>query len=191
MGVFTHEYTHDLGAPDLYDYYGENGTRLLDAHVLAARGCRTTPTQLGSAPDHQDAWDKLQLGWLDYVVATPGETTELTLGPAEYNSTEAQAVLVNLPDKFVEWSIGDAYAGEYFYYSDKGDNLRNQMTKAFTLPAGATLSAWVNYGIEEGYDYANLIVSTDGGATWDTVPTNLSTSTRRGRTASTASPRAG
>jgi len=51
------------------------------------------------------------------------------------------------------------------------------MTKAFTLPAGATLTAKVNYGIEVDYDYANVIVSTDGGASWQTVPTNLSTST--------------
>jgi len=50
------------------------------------------------------------------------------------------------------------------------------MIKAFTLGAGATLSAMVNYGIEEGYDYANVIASTDGGATWVTVPTNLSNS---------------
>jgi immune inhibitor A len=51
------------------------------------------------------------------------------------------------------------------------------MTKAFTLGAGATLAAKVNYGIEEGYDFANVIVSTDGGTTWQTVPTNLSNST--------------
>ncbi len=50
------------------------------------------------------------------------------------------------------------------------------MTKAFTLGAGATLAAKVNYGIEEGYDFANVIVSTDNGATWQTVPTNLSNS---------------
>jgi immune inhibitor A len=39
------------------------------------------------------------------------------------------------------------------------------------------LTAKVNYGIEVDYDYANVIVSTDGGATWQTVPTNLSNST--------------
>ncbi len=71
---------------------------------------------------------------------------------------------MNLPDKFVSWNIGDPYAGENFYYSGKGDNLRNEMTKAFTLPAGARSRRMVNYGIEKGYDYANLIVSTDGGA---------------------------
>ncbi len=176
VGVFTHEYTHDLGAPDLYDYYGENGTGFW---TLMSSGSWLSDNDydLGSAPDHEDAWIKLQLGWLDYVVATPGKTEKLTLGPAEFNSTKPQALLVNLPDKFVEWDIGDPYAGEYFYYSDKGDNLHNKMTKAFTLPAGAQLSAMVNYGIEEGYDYASLIASKDGGATWDIVPTNLSNST--------------
>ena len=53
------------------------------------------------------------------------------------------------------------------------------MTKAFTLGAGATLTAKVNYGIEDDCDYAYLIVSTDGGATWQTVPTNLSTRIQR------------
>jgi immune inhibitor A len=176
VGVFAHEFTHDLGVPDLYDYYGENGTAFWTV-MSAGSWLSNDPSQLGTEPNHQGAWEKFQLGWLNYAVATPGETTTLTLGPAEYNSTQPQAVLVNLPDKFVEWSIGEPYAGESFYYSDKGDNLRNEMTKAVTLPAGATLSAWVNYGIEEGYDYASLMVSTNGGDDWETVPTNLSTST--------------
>jgi immune inhibitor A len=72
--------------------------------------------------------------------------------------------------------IADPYAGTYFYFSGSANNLRNTMTKAFTLGAGATLAAKVNYGIEVGFDYANVIASTDGGATWQTVPTNLSNS---------------
>jgi immune inhibitor A len=84
---------------------------------------------------------------------------------------------VVLPQKPVTEHLADPYAGSYFYFSGSANNLRNQMTKAFTLGAGATLAAKVNYGIEEGYDYANVIASTDGGATWQTVPTNLSNST--------------
>ena len=95
----------------------------------------------------------------------------------EFNTKQAQGLFVILPQKPVTAHIADPYAGSYFYFSGSANNLRNTMTKAFTLGAGATLTAKVNYGIEEGYDYANVIVSTDGGATWQTVPTNLSNST--------------
>src|SRR5690606_37783438 len=43
-------------------------------------------------------------------------------------------------------------------------------------PAGATLTAQVRYEIEQEWDYAYVILSTDGGATWEHVATNLSTS---------------
>ena len=95
----------------------------------------------------------------------------------EFNTKQAQGLFVILPQKPVTAHIADPYAGSYFYFSGSANNLHNTMTKAFTLGAGATLTAKVNYGIEEGYDYANVIVSTDGGATWQTVPTNLSNST--------------
>jgi len=94
----------------------------------------------------------------------------------ETNTKQAQGLFVVLPQKPVTAHIADPYAGDYFYFSGSANNLRNQMTKAFTLGAGAMLAAKVNYGIEIGYDYANVIASTDGGATWQTVPTNLSNS---------------
>ena len=176
VGVLVHEYTHDLGLPDLYDTYaGENSTGFW---TLMSSGSWLSEVDydLGSAPGHLGPWEKLMLGWLDYEEAPEGATTELTLGPAEFNSTAPQALLVNLPDKDLWWTIAAPYAGEAFYYSGQGDDLRNSMVKAFTLPAGAALTAQVNYSIEEGYDYAALIASHDGGATWQTVPTNLSNS---------------
>ena len=48
------------------------------------------------------------------------------------------------------------------------------MTKAYTVPAGATLTADVWFDIEEHFDFAFLEQSTNGGATWTPVLTNLS-----------------
>lgn len=177
VGVFAHEYTHDLGVPDLYDTAGGDNATSFWTLMDSGSWLSQSLFDLGSAPNHQGPWEKRELGWLDYVVAEPGTTTELTLGPVEHSSTQPQALLVNLPDKYLTWNIGTPYAGSYFYYSGKGDNLKNRMYKPFTLPAGAQLSAMAFYSIEKGYDYANLIVSTDGGRTWQTVPTSLSSST--------------
>ena len=174
VGVFAHEYGHDLGLPDLYDYYGENGTGFW---TLMSSGSNTGyPDTIGSIPTHMGAWEKFQLGWLNYEVARAGVKSVHKLGPMEFNTKQAQGVFVILPPKPVTVHIADPYAGTYFYFSGSANDLNNKMTKAFTLGAGATLAAKVNYGIEEGYDYANVIVSTDGGATWQTVPTNLSNS---------------
>jgi immune inhibitor A len=82
---------------------------------------------------------------------------------------------VVLPDKAVTTNIGAPYAGAAYYFSGAANNLDTRMSRAFTLPAGATLSARVRYDIETDWDYAYLVVSTDGGATWANVPTNRST----------------
>ncbi len=175
VGVFAHEYGHDLGLPDLYDYYGENGTgfwTLMSSGSWIDEGKDT----IGNKPSHMGAWEKFQLGWLNYEVAYAGKYSAHKLGPMEFNTKQAQGVFVVLPQKPVTVHISDPYAGSYFYFSGSANNLRNSMTKEFTLPAGASLDAKVNYGIEVGFDYANVIASTDGGATWQTVPTNLSNS---------------
>jgi immune inhibitor A len=78
---------------------------------------------------------------------------------------------VALPDKEVVTEIGRPFAGSYSYYSGMGDNLDNSMTKAFNLPAGATLTAKVKYEIELDWDYAYLTVN------GMPIHTNLSTNT--------------
>jgi immune inhibitor A len=176
VGVFAHEYGHDLGLPDLYDYYGENGTgfwTLMSSGSWMDEGKDT----IGNKPSHMGAWEKFQLGWLDYEVARAGSKSVHKLGPMEFNTKQAQGLFVILPQKPVTEHLADPYAGSYFYFSGSANNLRNQMTKSVTLGAGATLAAMVNFGIEVGFDYANVIVSTNGGTTWQTVPTNLSNST--------------
>jgi immune inhibitor A len=124
------------------------------------------------------AWEKFQLGWLNYEVAFAGSRSQHKMGPANANTRQAQGLFVVLPDKQVTETIADPYSGDYFYYSGSGNDLDNRMTRSVTLPAGAvSLSAKVNYQIEVDWDYAYLIISSDSGATWTSIETNLSTNT--------------
>ena len=177
VGVFAHEYGHDLGLPDLYDTSGgENGTGFWTL-MSSGSWVDTGQDQIGNAPSHMGAWEKFQLGWLNYEVAFAGRKSEHKLGPMETNTKQAQGLFVVLPDKQVTRNIGTPRYGSYYYYSGSGDNLDNFMFKAFSLPAGATLSARVRYSIESNWDYAYLVYSTDGGATWTPIETNRSTTT--------------
>jgi immune inhibitor A len=178
VGVFTHEYGHDLGLPDLYDTSGgENGTgfwTLMSSGSWMSDGTK----DIGSKPSHMGAWEKLQFGWLNYEVAKAGKNSiSYKLGPMEFNTKQAQALFVVLPDKSVTTVIGEPYGGSKFYYSGSDDDLDNFMTKQINVTSGAAISAMVNYDIEEDWDYAYLVVSTDGGATWTNIETNLSTTT--------------
>jgi M6 family metalloprotease-like protein len=97
LGVFAHEYAHDLGLPDLYDTSGgENGTgfwTLMSSGSWMGHGKDT----IGTTPDHMGAWEKLQLGWLDYETAQAGVESTHVLGASYHASKKAQAVVVILP----------------------------------------------------------------------------------------------
>ena len=131
---------------------------------------------IGNKPVHMGAWEKFQLGWLKYEVATAGKNSSHKLGPMELTTKQAQGLFVVLPKKTVTAQVGTPFAGAKFYFSGAGDDKDNWMYKAVTLPAGASLSAKALYDIEQDWDYAYVVVSTDGGATWTRVATNLSTS---------------
>ena len=175
VGVFAHEFAHDLGLPDLYDWAGgENSTGWWTLMSQGSYGSDGT-IDIGRKPTHMGAWEKFQLGWLDYSVALPGDQSRAIIGPAAFTSHRPQGLFVVLPDKEVVTDLGPPYAGDFFYYSGMGDNLDNLMYRSFDLPAGASLTAQVRYNIELDWDYAYLVASSDGGATWQNVATNLST----------------
>ncbi|MDX1408675.1 MAG: immune inhibitor A, partial [Saprospiraceae bacterium] len=182
VGVFAHEFAHDLGLPDLYDTSGntcgstcENSTAFWTLMSSGSYGnSGVAEDGIGSKPIHMSAWEKFQLGWLNYEVAFAGAKSEHKLGPAETNTKQAQGLFVVLPDKEVVEEIADPYAGSYFYYSGSGNDLDNLMYKSVNLPAGSSLTAQVNYDIEADWDYAYVVVSTDGGASWNGVPTTVS-----------------
>lgn len=177
VGVFAHEFAHDLGLPDEYDTSGntggaENSTGFWTLMSSGSWGNNGDPNEgIGGRPFHMNAWDKWALGWLRYAVVFPGdETRSLKLGPAETSTKQAQGLIVVLPDRDHEVDVGDPFEGASFYYSGSANNLDTQMTRSVDLPAGATLSAKVRYSIEADFDYAYVTV--DG----TKVATNLSNS---------------
>lgn len=176
LGVFAHEFGHDLGLPDYYDTAGgENGTgywNLMSSGSWMGHGDGT----IGTTPNHMGATEKLFLGWLDYETVEPGDTERVKLGPSFHATTRAQAAIVNLPDGVEQVDLGIAPFDGQFVYSGTGNDLNNTITSpSFTVPDGASLTAKVQYDIEVDYDYAFAEVSTDGGATWTALANNLST----------------
>lgn len=178
VGVFAHEFGHDLGLPDLYDTSGntggaENSTGFWTLYSQGSYGSSGRPSDgIGTKPIQMSAYEKIYLGWSNLTVVPFGTNQYVTLGPAEYNTRDTQQLLVTLPDKEVESNIGAPYAGSYFYHSGSGNSLDNSMTRSVSLPAGSvTLSAWVRYDIEQDYDYAFLTVN------GTTIATNLSSGT--------------
>ena len=179
VGVFAHEFGHDLGLPDLYDTAGgENSTGFWTLMSSGSYGNSGNPEDgIGTKPIHMGAWEKFQLGWLNYEVARAGVKSEHRLGPAETNTKQAQTVFVILPQKTVVTQLPAPIEGSKYYYSGSGNNIDHFMYKSFNLAPGSSLTAQVNFDIELDWDYAYLVVSTDNGATWNHVDTNLSTNT--------------
>jgi immune inhibitor A len=176
LGVFAHEFGHDLGLPDYYDTAGgENGSgfwTLMSSGSWLGHGDGTS----GTTPNHMGATEKLFLGWLDHETVEPGERERVKLGPSFHATTREQAAIVNLPDGVATEDLEIEPFDGSFVYSGKADDLNNTIASpSFTVPTGSSLSAKVQYAIEVDFDYAFVEVSTDGGSSWTTVPTNLST----------------
>jgi immune inhibitor A len=175
VGVFSHEFGHDLGLPDEYDTSGntggaENSTAWWTPWSQGSYGT-VNGIDLGSAPVDATAFERLVLGWSNGVFINAGQHASVKLSASNINTKQAQSIVVVLPDKEVTKDLGTPFAGSQFYYSGAADNLNTTMTRDIALPAGTvTLSAQARWNIEEGFDYAYLTV--DGAM----VPTNLSNS---------------
>ncbi|GAA1058801.1 immune inhibitor A domain-containing protein [Agromyces bracchium] len=166
VGVFAHEYGHDLGLPDLYDVSGA-GSSDVDFWDLMSSGSHSGPI-FQSMPTHMGLWDKWVLGWADPEVVNPGDDTRtIKVGQTSRPKKGTEdGIKVNLPDKVI--TLAEPHSGEEMWYTGADQDwadIRLSRTIA-DVPADATLSMWNNYVIEEDWDYGFVEASTDGGSSW-------------------------
>ncbi|MEV6978469.1 immune inhibitor A domain-containing protein [Kitasatospora sp. NPDC093806] len=170
LGVFAHEYGHDLGLPDLYDTSGSGIDNSVGFWSLMSSGSwlGEGKNSIGDMPNDLDAWSKLKLGWLKYDKAKAGTESTHHIGPVEYNTKLPQALVVDLPKKTVTTTINKPFAGANEWWSGSADDLNVSLTREVDLTGktSAALSAKAWYDIEQDFDYGYAEVSTDGGANW-------------------------
>ncbi len=96
LGVYCHEFGHQLGLPDLYNT--NTGQTIMGPWSLMDKGL-WNGNPPGSSPSHMDAWSKLQLGFMSgsmVTTASSGVTSTFTIIPTEVASSSVHAVEVPL-----------------------------------------------------------------------------------------------
>lgn len=167
VGVFAHEYGHDLGLPDLYDTSNVASSDV-DFWDLMSSGSHSGPI-FQSMPTHMGLWDKWVLGWADPVVVEPGDDAhDVKVGQTSLPKKGTKdGIKINLPDKVV--TLAEPHSGENMWYTGADQDwadLRLGRTVDVPNAADARFWMWNNYVIEADWDYGFVEVSTDGGATW-------------------------
>ncbi|HLT10840.1 MAG TPA: immune inhibitor A domain-containing protein [Micromonosporaceae bacterium] len=167
VGVFAHEYGHDLGLPDLYDTSG-NADSDIDFWDLMASGSHSGPV-FQSIPTHMGLWDKWVLGWADPITFAPGSNGRaVQLGQTSNTPVGTKdGIKIDLPPKHIV--LAEPHSGDNMWYSGADQNLGSiTLSRTIDVPnaADARFWMWNNYVIEEAWDFGFVEVSTDGGNTW-------------------------
>ncbi len=181
-GVFSHEFGHDLGLPDLYDTQPVNGSESSTAFwdIMSQGSWSAGDDQvLGTMPTGFSAWSKMELGWLNFEEVHLDNLTSpksIILDRASFNGRNKQALKINLPQKRKVVSIAEPTSGQYLFHGGLGNLLDNSLVKIFDLTkvSSATLQFNVFFEIETNYDYAYVEALNDEGQ-FVSIPGSITT----------------
>ncbi|MFJ6196551.1 immune inhibitor A domain-containing protein [Micromonospora sp. NPDC092111] len=167
VGVFAHEFGHDLGLPDLYDTSG-NADSDVDFWDLMASGSHNGEI-FQALPTHMGIWDKWVLGWADPLTLAPGANARtVQLGQTSRTPVGTQdGIKIDLPNKVI--TLAQPHSGSNMWYSGADQNWADvKLSREVAVPAAADAKFWMwnNFVIEEDWDYGFVEVSTNGGTTW-------------------------
>jgi immune inhibitor A len=180
-GVFAHEFGHDLGLPDEYDTIYSGGGEPIEYYSIMSSGSwaglvpGAEPT--GFSPYAKEFFQNTiggnwQHGRTINFTDIPAGGVTVTLDQAVTKGANEDVVRINLPDQVIV--TNQPAAGSYEYWGGNGDEIDHSMaaTVDLTGATGATLDYDIWYDTEPNWDYAMVQVSTDNGATWNSLSTS-------------------
>jgi immune inhibitor A len=173
VGVFAHEFGHDLGLPDEYDtQYTGQGEPVASWSIMSGGSWNgavagTEPTSF--SPQNKEFFQKVIGGnWANITEVNYEDINKngvtAVLDQSVTKSKNNGIVKVNLPKKKVKGI--EPFFGEKYYYSTKGDDLHTALeTPVFDLTSAteATFSYKTLYEVEYDYDYVFVNAVTEDG----------------------------
>ncbi len=185
VGVFAHEYGHDLGLPDEYDTNGSEGGEPVGSWSIMSGGSWSGEIG-GTMPTGFSPWAKEFLqasmpdkNWLKGVTVDfkdiPEEGYTLLLDEASTKGVNNDVVRIDLP-AYTERMV-EVIEGDKLLYSTRGDELDRSMVMNVDLTGkqDATLKFKTQYEIEELWDWASVAVKESGTDEWTVIPGNITT----------------
>ncbi len=185
VGVFAHEYGHDLGLPDEYDTANSICGEPVGSWSIMSGGSWAGKIG-GTMPTGFSPWAKEFLqtsmpdkNWLKGATIDfnniPEEGYTLLLDEASTKGVNNDVVRINLPN--YNETMVEVIEGEKLGYSTKGNNLDTNMTINVDLTGkqDTKLKFKTAYDIEELWDWASVSVRVHGTAEWTVIPGNITT----------------
>ena len=171
VGLFTHEFTHDLGMPDDYDtQYTADGDITEYWSLMSSGSWSGKPA--GSMPSGINPYSRVLLGfihggdWINYNYMNYEDITpsKLTLDTATMNTGNTQALLISLPKDKNVLPINKPTEGLKEFYGGSGSEIDRSIVTELDLTGktsvNLTYDIW--YNIEENWDGGFVQVSEDG-----------------------------
>nr|WP_251136926.1 immune inhibitor A domain-containing protein [Exiguobacterium sp. s193] len=172
VGVFAHEFGHDLGLPDEYDtQYTGQGEPVASWSIMSGGSWNgnvagTEPTSF--SPQNKEFFQNVMGGnWAN--IETIDFDSLSKAGTASYidqsvtKSKNPGIIKVDLPKKPVK-GIAPAY-GKKYYYSTKGNDLHTSMTSPefdLTAAKAAKFDYKAYFDVEYDYDFLTVTATADG-----------------------------
>lgn len=166
-GVVVHEFGHDLGLPDEYDTARSDtgqGEPIGSWSVMSVgswAGLIPGTEPVGFSPYARDLFQQWYGGnWVNQTVLTlatlQGTDQQLDLIEAIDHSGAVNQIRIDLPGSSTTAAVGD-----YLYASGHADLSRRTLAFDVTVPNSdnARLQLQAQWGIEEDYDYARVLVN--------------------------------